>query len=139
MSRLRGRTRAWVTDPRGLTLIELMAIEMVLVVAVVAALASIAVPLFTSVQSRARIARVEADLRTIATAVSSYAAHMNANPTALRDLTVPATNAQGWTASPFLAAVPAAPAGWSAYTYTATSAGMFWLSSTGDSTVVTVP
>jgi general secretion pathway protein G len=122
-----------------LTLIELMVVEMMIVVAVIGVLASIAVPLFTSVQSRARTARVEADLRTIATAVSSYAAHMNANPRALGDLTVAATNAQGWTASPFLAAIPDAPAGWSAYTYTATGTGMFWLSSTGDSTVVTVP
>jgi prepilin-type N-terminal cleavage/methylation domain-containing protein len=52
----------------GFTLIELL-----IVVAIIAILAAIAVPNFLEAQTRAKVARVKADQRTIATAIESYA------------------------------------------------------------------
>ena len=91
-------------------------------------------------QQRARIAKAQADARAIVSAASIYGAHMGVVPTALTQLTSSVMNPQGQTAGPFLAAVPAAPSGWSAYSYTAdTSTGVFSVSATGDNTTVRVP
>src|SRR5512135_1472624 len=53
---------------RAFTLIELL-----IVVAIIAILAAIAVPNFLEAQTRAKVSRVRADLRTVATALEAYA------------------------------------------------------------------
>lgn len=60
---------------RAFTLIELL-----IVVAIIAILAAIAVPNFLEAQTRAKVSRVRADLRTVATALEAYHVDWNRYP-----------------------------------------------------------
>ena len=124
---------------KGFTLIELM-----IVVAIIGILSAIAIPLYANVQGRARLAKAQADVRTLASAVTMYNAHMGALPPALTDLTNVANNGLGQPAGPFIAAVPLPPTGgtpaWAAYVYAPNAAaGTFTITAVGDGTTVTVP
>jgi type II secretion system protein G len=55
-------------------------IELLIVVAIISILASIAVPNFTEAQVRAKVARIQADMRTIVTGLESYMVDNNAYP-----------------------------------------------------------
>jgi prepilin-type N-terminal cleavage/methylation domain-containing protein len=55
-------------------------IELLIVVAIIAILAAIAVPNFLEAQTRAKVARVKADMRTVATAIESYSIDYNEPP-----------------------------------------------------------
>jgi prepilin-type N-terminal cleavage/methylation domain-containing protein len=55
-------------------------IELLIVVAIIGVLSAIAVPNFLEAQTRARVARVKADLRAIATGLESYRADTNEYP-----------------------------------------------------------
>ena len=59
----------------GFTLIELL-----IVISIIAVLAMIAVPNFLEAQTRARVARVKSDLRTLGTAMETYAADYSVYP-----------------------------------------------------------
>jgi prepilin-type N-terminal cleavage/methylation domain-containing protein len=122
-----------VGNQKGFTLIELM-----IVVAIIGILTAIAFPLYANIQARARMAKAQADARTLASAVSVFSAHVGTLPAALANLTV-ATTVNGITAGPFINPIPNPPAGWGAYTYATAAGGSFSISTTGDSATVTVP
>ncbi len=55
-------------------------IELLIVVAIIAILAAIAVPNFLEAQTRSKVSRVKADIRTAATGLEAYAIDWNAYP-----------------------------------------------------------
>ena len=142
------KRRLTMGSRRGFTLIELM-----IVVALIGTPAAIAIPLYANMQARARVAKAQADVRALVSAVSTYTAHMGVVPTALDDLEDTASNGQGQTAGPFIADLPSPPAGWSTatrrrrrtptavnYAYIAgTAAGTFLISAWGDNVTVKAP
>ena len=121
-------------NQKGFTLIELM-----IVVAIIGILTAIAFPLYANIQARARVAKAQADARTLASAVVVYSAHTGALPVGLTNLTT-ATVINGVSAGPFINPIPTPPTGWTAnYSYATDANGSFLISATGDSTSVTVP
>jgi prepilin-type N-terminal cleavage/methylation domain-containing protein len=74
--------------PMGFTLIELL-----IVVAIIAILAAIAVPNFLEAQTRSKVSRVKADLRTLTTAVEAYYVDNNGYPTGWDIIVNPAATA----------------------------------------------
>src|SRR5215475_9385448 len=100
-------------NQRGFTLIELM-----IVVAIIGILTAIAFPLYANIQARARVAKAQADARTLGSAVVVYSAHTGSLPATLDNLTVTVAGPGGVVAGPFVSPLPTPPNGWGAnYSY----------------------
>ena len=121
-------------NQKGFTLIELM-----IVVAIIGILTAIAFPLYANIQARARVAKAQADARTLASAVVVYSAHTGVLPGALTDLSSSVSGVGGVVAGPFISPIPSAPTGWGAYNYASAAGGTFTVSTTGDGATVRVP
>lgn len=115
-------------NQRGFTLVELM-----IVVAIIGILTAIAFPLYANIQARARVAKAQADVRTLASAVVVYSAHTGGLPGTLDDLTS-AVTVNGVSAGPFVSPVPLPPQpNWDAsYSYTDNGDGTFTITASGD-------
>lgn len=123
-----------VRNHRGFTLIELM-----VVVAIIGILVAIVVPLLANVSARARVAKAQADVRSIAAAVTIYTTHMGVLPPSIAAVAAPATNADGQTAGPFLPSVPTPPNAWTPYAYVPAADGTFTISTSGEGYNISMP
>lgn len=91
------KMRKFLTSQKGFTLVELL-----VVVVVIGVLAAIAIPKFTSATDDAKIAKIKADMRTIASSIALYQARYNGGSPP--DLTTLKT-------ANYLSSVPTPPAG----------------------------
>ena len=120
-------------DQRGFTIIELM-----VVVSVIAVLSLISLTVYHNVQSRSRLAKAQADTRTMAGAIGAFQAHMGQMPAVLGDLTVAQTNVTGQVGGPFMASAAVPPAGWT-YNYSPGGTTGYTITASGDNTTITLP
>ena len=115
----RGVSSGYTPPPRGFAQDTLVTF-----VAVVGIFIAIALSLSVAVRARARAVKVQADVRTLDTAIRMYSTTFGTLPAELVDLTRAQTPSKV-RGGPILRAIPVPPTGWSPYSYTGDSAGTY--------------
>ncbi len=87
---------------------------------------------------RSRLAKAQADTRTMASAIGAFQAHMGQMPAVLGDLTVAQTNVLGQVSGPFMAGDAVPPVGWT-YNYSPGGSTGYTITASGDNTSLTLP
>ena len=121
--------RKKMSNRKGFTLVELL-----VVVAIIGILAAIAVPKFASANNSARVAKIQADLRTIDSASAIYNANQGSYPTAATILDATKGTMTTWPVPPANAVttVPAAAPSPLVYTIDATTGRGLYGTATSD-------
>jgi hypothetical protein len=86
---------------------------------------------YPAIESAAFFAKAKADVRTLASAIEYYRAHMGAPPASLSDLLSPATNARGQTEGPYMGSIPWPATGFSKYEYVRDTDGRWSIFTSG--------
>jgi Tfp pilus assembly protein PilE len=94
-------------------------------------LLAIVIPLYANVGGGATLAKAQADVQSLASAVEQYKAHMGVPPATLTDLTSQATNARGQTAGPYVGSIPAPSPRFSNYRYERHADGRWSITTSG--------
>jgi hypothetical protein len=94
-------------------------------------LLAIVIQLYADVWGDVTLAKAQADVRTLASAVEQYKAHMGVPPATLTDLTSRATNARGQTAGPYMGSIPAPSSRFSNYRYERHADGRWSITTSG--------
>ena len=116
---------------RGLLRVTGLAFIGGLVLLILFVIVIVVVAMHNPVAAGATLVKALIDVKTLASTVDLYQAHMGAPPATLAELLSPATNARGQTAGPFMASILTPAYGFSDYRYERHADGHWTITTSG--------